>query len=73
MLYLAHLRVVSRFLDDEYPESVQNPLWIEDDSCGALAPIFDMVNHSDGKLYKNRQHKIIFAQRTLTSSWYLTR
>ena len=47
--HVAHLNVVSRFKDDVYPEGVETPDWIVDDyeNCGCLAPVFDMVNHSD--------------------------
>ena len=47
--HIAHLNVVSRFKDDVYPEGLVTPDWIKDDYevCGSLAPIFDMVNHSD--------------------------
>ena len=46
--HTAHLNVVSRFKDDVYPDNQPtHPGWLDDDEiCGSMAPIFDMVNHS---------------------------
>lgn len=46
--HTAHLNVVSRFKDDIYPDNQSNnPSWLfDDEACGSMAPIFDMVNHS---------------------------
>ena len=46
--HTAHLNVVSRFKDDIYPDNQpDHPSWLVDDEiCGSMAPIFDMVNHS---------------------------
>ena len=48
--HVAHLTGATRIKEDIYPEGVQSPKWIhidEDDGyCGALAPVFDMINHS---------------------------
>jgi len=46
--HAAHLNVVSRFKDDIYPDNQpDHPSWlVDDETCGSMAPIFDMVNHS---------------------------
>ena len=46
--HAAHLNVVSRFKDDIYPDNHPgHPSWlVDDETCGSMAPIFDMVNHS---------------------------
>ena len=48
--HIAHLTGATRIKEDIYPKGVESPKWIhidEDDGyCGALAPVFDMINHS---------------------------
>ena len=48
--HIAHLTGATRIKEDIYPEGIKSPKWIhideEDGYCGALAPVFDMINHS---------------------------